>query len=162
MKGFRSYRLTGAILGVLTVVGSLHARAQVPPPQIGQAWVDFWNSRDVNLAATLFTNDVFYEDVTLGAVNHGILELQAFAEFYFSTAPPDARFDLVASQIRGQHGYIEWVWTVPTDTFFGTGKPFSVRGVTAIDLDGNKIARNSDYWDLATVFRQIGLLPPGR
>jgi steroid delta-isomerase-like uncharacterized protein len=159
MKNFRNYAFTASILVLLTCVGSAHSTAQVPPPPIARAWIDFWNSRDANRAAVLFSDNVFYEDVPLGAVNHGVMELQRFAQGYFSAAPPDARFDLVASQIRGQHGYIEWVWTVPTDTLFGTGKKFSVRGATVIDLVGDKIGRNSDYWDLATVFRQIGLLP---
>jgi hypothetical protein len=40
-----------------------------------------------------------------------------------------------------------------------TGKRFSIRGVTILELQGDKIRRDSDYWDAATVMRQVGLLP---
>ena len=43
--------------------------------------------------------------------------------------------------------------------FCGTGKQFTVRGVTVMEIRGNRISRNSDYWDLATVLRL--LLPEG-
>jgi ketosteroid isomerase-like protein len=34
---------------------------------------------------------------------------------------------------------------------FQTGKKFSVRRVTVLNVQGNKISRETDYWDLATV-----------
>ena len=41
-----------------------------------------------------------------------------------------------------------------------TGKPFSsVRGATILELERNKIRRESDYWDAATFMKQLGLLP---
>ncbi len=40
-----------------------------------------------------------------------------------------------------------------------TGKRFSIRGVTIIELQGGKIRRNSDYWDAASMMKQVGLLP---
>jgi steroid delta-isomerase-like uncharacterized protein len=40
-----------------------------------------------------------------------------------------------------------------------TGKRFSVRGAAIVELQGGKIRRLSDYWDAATVMRQVGLLP---
>jgi ketosteroid isomerase-like protein len=40
-----------------------------------------------------------------------------------------------------------------------TGKRFSVRGATILELQSGKIRRNSDYWDAASVMRQVGLLP---
>ena len=82
----------------------------------------------------------------------------------FQGAPADPNFALVnaftESDLNGGHVTTEWVWT-STDFIWKTGKKFSVRGITAIDREGGKIARNSDYWDGATVFRQIGLLPKG-
>jgi hypothetical protein len=44
---------------------------------------------------------------------------------------------------------------------YQTGKKYSVRGVTVLDVHGHKISRNLDYYDLATILRQLGLLPPG-
>lgn len=153
--------LVAAVVGVAAIIGLSASRVDADPTQIATAWITFWNSRDANSAPTLFADNVVYEDVTLGVVNHGIDELKAFAQGYFDTAPPDAQFYLVASDINGGHGTIEWLWTFTTTaTFFGPtpGKEVAVRGVSVIELHGNKIVRNTDYWDLATVLRQIGQL----
>jgi steroid delta-isomerase-like uncharacterized protein len=139
--------------------------AQPAPQSLAEAWIAFWNSRDVSGAAALFTDDAVYEDLTQqGAVNHGLKEVEAFAQAFFQAAP-DSTFTLVnaftESDEKGGHVTVEWLWTA-TDTFIGkTGKKLSVRGSTAMDLVGGKIARNSDYWDLATAYRQVGLLPKG-
>jgi steroid delta-isomerase-like uncharacterized protein len=37
-----------------------------------------------------------------------------------------------------------------------TGRRFKVRGVTVFLFEGDRIARCSDYWDIATVQRQLG------
>ena len=39
-----------------------------------------------------------------------------------------------------------------------TGKPFSVRGSTIFEITADKICVVRDYWDLATVLRQVGLM----
>jgi steroid delta-isomerase-like uncharacterized protein len=41
-----------------------------------------------------------------------------------------------------------------------TGRRFSsVRGTSILELEAGKIRRESDYWDAATVMKQVGLLP---
>jgi steroid delta-isomerase-like uncharacterized protein len=157
---FRIALLVTAVVAIAAIIG-LSSRVHAQPPEIGTEWINFWNSRNANSAPTLFADNVVYEDVTLGVVNTGIAELEAFAQGYFESAPPDARFTLLASDLRGGHGTIEWLWTFTTTaTFFGPtpGKEVAVRGVSVIELQGNKIVRESDYWDLATVLRQIGQL----
>jgi hypothetical protein len=43
-----------------------------------------------------------------------------------------------------------------------TGKSFSVRTVTVFELLGDKILRSSDYYDSATILKQLGVMPePG-
>jgi steroid delta-isomerase-like uncharacterized protein len=106
----------------------------------------------------VFTNDVLYEDVTFEAVNHGSAELRKFATSIFQ-AVPDVKFDLVNSSINGGHGTIEWVFTGTDKGFYKTGKRFSVRGVSVIDLRGDKISRNLDFYDAASIMRHVGLLP---
>jgi len=32
--------------------------------------------------------------------------------------------------------------------------------MSILELDAGKIRRQSDYWDAATVMKQVGLLPP--
>ena len=38
-----------------------------------------------------------------------------------------------------------------------TNKTFEVRGATVVDFTDGKIRRNSDYWNLATYLKQVGL-----
>jgi steroid delta-isomerase-like uncharacterized protein len=40
-----------------------------------------------------------------------------------------------------------------------TGKGFSIRGVTFLELQEGKIKRCRDYWDMAAFLTQIGLSP---
>src|SRR5207248_1156186 len=110
--------------------------------------------------AAIFSRDAVFEHVPLNSVSHGTEEIRAFAQFVFS-ALPDLRFEVLNSATKGREVTIEWVFGATNKVFYGTGKPFAVRGVTVIELRETKIARDSDYWDLATILRQVGLLPPG-
>jgi steroid delta-isomerase-like uncharacterized protein len=133
--------------------------AQPAPPSIGEAWVAFWNARDINGVAALFTDDAFYEDVPTGGMFHGLKEIQGLAQGFFQGDNTIALVDAFSeSDEKAGHATIEWLWS---GTDAKTGKKFSVRGITAADLVGGKIARNSDYWDRATRLRQVGLLPKG-
>lgn len=131
-----------------------------PRSNLAQRWVDAWNSHDANAVADLFTRDALYEDVPFGIVNRGSEQIRAFAQFFF-TVVPDLHVNLVNSSLKGRHGTIEWVFSGTDQGVYGTGKTFAVRGVTVLEVRGARISRNSDYFDLATMLRQLGLLPPG-
>ena len=60
-------------------------------PRIAEDWLAAWNSHDAKKVIPIFTDDVFFEDVALGAVSHGSGELNKFATSTFA-AVPDARF----------------------------------------------------------------------
>ena len=132
---------------------------------IGQKWVEFWNAKDGQTAADLFsdvfTDDVVYTDIPTDPahpVAEGRDQLLTFASGFFATFP-NSSFALGQSACQGQQGFFEWTWTaVDKPGFFGTDKSFTVRGVAVIALQGKRISRNSDFWDLATVLRQLGQL----
>jgi steroid delta-isomerase-like uncharacterized protein len=134
--------------------------------RIGNKWVKFWNGKIEN-PFEVFTEDVVYEDLTLDVhVSGADGTFKAFAQGVFD-AFPVSRFELGRSTCRGHQGFIEWTFIAedgrvapPAPGFCGTGKPFTVRGVAVIEIQGNRISRNADVWDLATVLRQ--LLPEGR
>ena len=161
---------TLAVMGLciaIVLIGS-PVRAEAPQSRcarICQKWVDFWNSPNVQTATDMFS-DVFTEDIEYNdiptdptkPVAEGRDQLLAFAAGFFS-AFPNSRFELGQSACQGQQGFFEWTWTaVDSPGFFGTGKSFTVRGVAVIEIQGNRISRDSDFWDLATVLRQLGLL----
>jgi steroid delta-isomerase-like uncharacterized protein len=122
------------ILAILAIVGPLSSRAKADNTDVAQAWMDAWNSHNPDKVAALYTEDTVLEDVTLGAVSRGRAAIRDFAVSTF-TALPDGRFDLVGSTVKDGHGTIEWVLRgTDTGIFGGTGKPFSVRGVSVIDV----------------------------
>lgn len=125
-------------------------------------WAIAWSSHDTEKVLALFTEDCVYEDVTFGVVNHGRAELRAFANGVFAGIP-DFKVELTARFVAGPSAGMEWVMSGTHKGDFpgmpATGKHFSIRGVTIVELREGKIRRNSDYWDAATVMRQVGLLP---
>jgi steroid delta-isomerase-like uncharacterized protein len=121
-------------------------------------WIAAWNSHDPEKMLPLFTDDVTYEYVAFGEVSHGKAEVRKFALAEFEGIP-DLELKLVRANIQGEHGTIEWTFSGTDKDVFKTGKKFSVRGVSVIDLRGGKILRNLDFYDAATIMRQVGQLP---
>ena len=142
--------------------GNVAARQQGDEAQrVGQAWCDAWNSLDVARFSTAFTDDIFYEDVPAGITSHNTAEVRDYAQSYF-TAIPDFHFDCFNAFLSDGHGSIEWNGSGTDDIHTGftkTGKLFSVRGVSVIEVRDGKISRSVDYYDLATTMRQEGLIP---
>ena len=129
-----------------------------PGATLAQKWIAAWNSHDPDKMLSLFTDDIVYEDVPFGEVSHGGGELR---KFYLSEIEgvPDLELKLLRSSIDGGHGTIEWTFSGTDKGVFKTGKKFSVRGVSVIDMRGGKISRNVDFYDVATIMRQVGQLP---
>ena len=99
-----------------------------------------------------------YEDVAFGEINHGTAELSKFSGEFFE-AVPDLKMELAEYVIEGNHGSIEWVMSGTDKGVFKTGRKFKVRGVSIITVDHGKISRNLDYYDSASIMKQVGLLP---
>lgn len=153
------------LITVLTfaVSGSAVRAADTQPlERVLDQWAVAWSSGDVDKLLPLFADDVRYEDVTLGAVNQGTNALRDFATGTFG-AFADLKFELKSRLVAadGRSGAMEWIWRGrQTKDFPGlpaTDKPFEVRGATIVDFTDGKISRNSDYWDLATYMKQVGL-----
>ena len=103
-----------------------------------------------------------YEDVTFGASSKGSDALRKFAAGTFD-AFADLKFELKSRFVAadGKWGAMEWVWrgrqTKDFPSLPATNKPFQVRGATVVEFQDGKIGRDSDYWDLATYMKQVGL-----
>jgi steroid delta-isomerase-like uncharacterized protein len=91
-------------------------------------------------------------------VSHNAAELR---KFYLSEIEgvPDLMLKLDHVNIRDGNGTIEWTFSGTDKGVYKTGKKFSVRGVSVIELRGGKISRNLDFYDVGTVMRQVGVLP---
>ena len=125
---------------------------------IAEQWIAAWNSHNPDQMLALFTDDVVYEDVAFGEVSHGKTELRKFASEEFDGVP-DLELKLLRAHIQGTHGTIEWSFSGTDKGVFKSGKKFSVRGVSVLDLRAGKISRNLDFYDAATLMRQVGVLP---
>ena len=155
--------LTGAILLGLLVLPAIAASpegksAADPGAALPEKWIAGWNSHDPDKILPLFTDDIFYEDVAFGEVSHGQAEVR---KFFLSELEgvPDLELKLMRADIHDGHGTIEWMFSGTDKDVFKTGKKFSVRGVSVIDMRDGKIFRNVDFYDAATIMRQVGLLP---
>jgi steroid delta-isomerase-like uncharacterized protein len=126
---------------------------------VAEKWIAAWNSHDPEKLLSAFTSDVFYEDVAFGEVSHGSAELRKFAASEFE-AVPDLKIEMLRASVHNGHGTIEWSFSGTDKDMFKTGKKFSVRGVSVIDVREGKISRSLDYYDAATIMRQVGVLPP--
>jgi steroid delta-isomerase-like uncharacterized protein len=127
-----------------------------------ERWAEFWSAHDMERLLPLFTTDLVYEDVTMGVVNRSAAELRAFGEGFFAGFP-DVTFELRSSCADGLSGSAEWVMR---GTHRGdlpgmpaTGKRVEVRGASIFEFAGERIRRCSDYWDMATFLKQLGLMP---
>jgi len=151
--------LTAAAMLLLLVVtvGASDAKAK-GEAAIAEQWIAAWNSHSPDKMLPLFADDILYEDVAFGEVSHGKDEVSKFAASEFE-AVPDLELKLLRSDIHGGHGTIEWSFSGTDKDIYKTGKKFTVRGVSVIDVRDGKIVRNLDFYDSGTIMRQVGVLP---
>ena len=119
-----------------------------------------WNSYDVDKIAAFFTDDGVHEDIAVGSIFRGKNELKAGISPLFAACPD---FKLELKSLFGTADWVaqEWVMTgTQTGAFSGlgipaTGKSFSIRGASVTTLREGKIVRNTDYWNLISMLRQL-------
>lgn len=117
-----------------------------------------WNSHDPDKVISFYTEDAVYEDVAYGEVSRGKAELRKFAAGFFE-AVPDLKVEVVSASAHNGRGSLEWVFSGTDKGLFKTGKKFSVRGASLFEMRGGKCSSNRDFYDLATIMRQLGVLP---
>ncbi len=152
-------RIAFAVMVVL--ISSCIAAGRGPKPASNELLTrefDAWNSHDPDKVVGSFTPDVEYQDVAFGLTAHGSAELRNMAAGFFKNVP-DMKLEIVSSSIDGNHGSVEWVFSGTDVGLFKTGKKFSVRGASLFELKGDKFSRNKDFYDAATIMRQVGVLP---
>jgi steroid delta-isomerase-like uncharacterized protein len=122
-----------------------------------------WSSNDPAKAVAVYADEAAFEDVAQGVTHSGKAALKEFAAELFK-ASSDTIFTLTTANTDGDHFTIEWEVAGTNDGegagFPATNKRFSVRGVSIgrLNADG-KIVEQRDYYDMATLLSQLGLLP---
>ncbi|HLZ59483.1 MAG TPA: ester cyclase [Ktedonosporobacter sp.] len=126
-------------------------------------WASAWSSpATLEKLLSLFTDDCVYEDLPMGVITRGKAELEYFYNLTRG-AFPDFKIELTSQFVADNRAGAEWLLS---GTHQGdlpglpaTNKRISVRGASAFELQGNKLKRCSDYFDMATALKQIGVLP---
>jgi len=90
-------------------------------------------------------------------------DLRRYLAGAFATIP-DFTFGVLRRFAAGPWAVIGWTMSGTNRVDWvgmpATGRRFaSVRGTSILELEAGKIRRQSDYWDAATVMKQVGLLP---
>ena len=123
-----------------------------------------WNSHDWEKTAHFYADDCVMEDLP-SKICHGKPEIEAYYG-YLLVRYPDLHFEAKGSFGGGNQIASEWIMTGThtgdTPAFKATGKKFSVRGVSILELQDGKIIRETDYWDMVSLLKQLGLMPPGQ
>jgi steroid delta-isomerase-like uncharacterized protein len=158
MKPNRLLTLAVLFAAVTLVASPRNLQAAAGEDAIAEKFIAAWNSHDPSKMLPVFTDDVFYEDVTFGEVSRGKAALSKFAASEFEGVP-DLELKLVRAAIHDGHGTIEWTFTGTDKGVYKTGKKFTVRGVSVVDVLDGKISRSLDFYDSATIMRQVGALP---
>jgi len=130
--------------------------------EIVETFLKGW-SNNLSVLLPVFAEEVVYADQPLRANLKGKAEVESFANAFF-TAFPDIRFELASTPIEaGNRCSFEWRIT---GTHLGllldkpaTGKAIDFQGISTMEVKDGKIVRITDYWDLATLLRQIGHMP---
>ena len=120
-----------------------------------------WNSHDADKVAAAFSDDAVYEDVTAGHISRGKDDVRKWAAGGF-TGIADFKMEVVNSFFHSGRGVVEWVWSGTDIELFRTGKKFSVRGVSVIEIRKGKIIACKDFYDFSAAMKQLGVLPAGK
>jgi len=161
-----SQRLARWIVALLLALGTLAANAAAAVDEADKVKLiedeaAGW-SRNMDQLLAVFSDDVTYEDATLGVVFHSKEELRGFAQGFFN-AFPDLKAVITSTVVSGNRAASEWRF-VGTQVGDMPGMPASnklmdLHGVSIYEFEGGKIKHKTDYWDLATMLKQLGFMP---
>ncbi|QNK64962.1 nuclear transport factor 2 family protein [Pedobacter sp. PAMC26386] len=133
--------------------------SSVPTPGIILAWAKAWNDGSGKEMSALFTEDGIYDDYAFQASWSGHEKISQWVKLTVESIP-DARVEILDAFQSGDRATVRWVFHgLPKHIgpIEGTGRSFEVSAVSVFELKNGKIQHVSDYYNLANLFRQIGL-----
>lgn len=117
-----------------------------------------WNSGDTERVVAAFSSDAIYEDVAAGGLHRGRDEIRKWVAGAFRDIDR-FKLEIVKSSFYKGGGTIEWVWSGTDKGLFKTGKSFSVRGVSVVQVREGRVSQYTEYYDFGKVMRDLGPLP---
>jgi len=151
--------------GIMVSWGSPGAVAQEASPAASpvalspllQQWVDGVTAGDGEAIAALYTDDAVHEDVPAGMVVQGPEEIAALVSGTV-TQFEDVRYEVLAAHETDDLGILEYRFSA---TDLESGRPISLRGAYIFEIEGDRIRRSADYYDVAGIMAQLGMLDMG-
>lgn len=117
-----------------------------------------WNRHDADALVSLFGDNAFYHDP------NGTMRGADLAQYAMGLweAFPDLRFEVMSQVEQGSNAFaVEWRMSGTNRGAFNglppTGKAIILNGADFIDLERDKIASVTGYFDSAAVPKQLGL-----
>jgi steroid delta-isomerase-like uncharacterized protein len=135
--------------------------------EFAERYVEVWNSHDADRIEPLVTADVVWLDPALLEPARGVGEVKdfmrrswaAFPDLHFSAGPmwldPHGESMTWAWRMEGTHG-----GAIDPPGFAPTGKRIDIDGIDVWDFAEGCIERYRAYYDMASLARQIGAMPP--
>lgn len=133
--------------------------------RIVRMWHESWDLRDPDRGTTVIAEDCHFEDVARGELQIGP---EAYKRDYYRwrEAFPDGECKVVNVIVQGDWAVVEFVnrgtHTGPLHsslgTFAPTGRKAEVRYCSVMRVEDGKVVEGRDYYDSATITRQLGLM----
>lgn len=124
-----------------------------------------WDLKDPDRGATVVAEDCHFEDVARGELLPGP---EGYKRDYYRwrEAFPDGEVKVVNVIVEGNWAVVEFVnrgtHTGPfhsgLGTFAPTGRKMEIRYCSVMRVDDGKVVEGRDYYDSATIARQLGLI----
>jgi steroid delta-isomerase-like uncharacterized protein len=122
-------------------------------------YIEAWNSHDIDAILGFFDEDCQYEDEALRKVMVGHDQLRQFFETMYRGFP-NCGFEVVS--VFQAIDCIAWEWImagnysgVGNSGLAPTGRAMRVRGASITEFKNDRIIRNTDYWNMARMMRQL-------
>lgn len=129
--------------------------------QLIDAYLSAWNAHDIQGAGAYLHDGVAYMDVSVGEIQRGRQAAEDNVIGVLMRAMPDLTWELRGDPIIQGDG-IAYEWTLTgtnTGTWSGipaSGQKVNIKGTTIMRIKDGKIAYQADYYDVASLNRQLG------
>jgi steroid delta-isomerase-like uncharacterized protein len=135
--------------------------------EFAERYLDAWNSHDAEQIEPLVTPDVVWLDPALTEPARGVEEVKDFMRRSW-VAFPDLRLSSGPLWLEPHGDSMTWAWrmegthrgAIDPPGFAATGKRIDLDGIDVWDFDEGRLERYRAYYDMATLARQIGAMPP--
>jgi steroid delta-isomerase-like uncharacterized protein len=122
-----------------------------------------WFHHEPERVDSIFTDDAVHEDVAGQHICHGKAEIKQLIRDAF-TFSSDFRSTMMSLAIAGDTAAAEWMIegsqtgpiVTPTGEIAPSGHRFRVRGASVLLFREGRIARVTDYYDMATFLKHLG------